>query len=201
MEGGGHKMRVTQKITPQISSSAKLSLDRVRLSGPSETTHTEVAVEVSAPPEPPKPNVAGIEYEVDGPSMKQWPHPIGSLILNINTIRSLAVFWLSRLSGDPLYRESGMRELASRIIDMVESRDVAEALRADVRSAWSEAVALDEVRQELANARSLPEGLVLEGRRENEQAPLIHDVKVLLEWNEKAVALAKRLGDLLEKLL
>ena len=201
---GGSKMRVTQNITPFIGASAKFSPKRVRMSGPTETTHTEVEAKTIDPEvTEAKVGVSGIHVGIDEPDAAQWPISVGGLVLNISTLRALAYYWLQKLTAAPIetIEQTSFDSIVEAILNVVAQSSVPEAIKASTADAWTEALSLDEVRRELACAYPRPEGLVLRGRQQNGQSPLLTDSQLLIKWNAEAVELAGRLAGILDTLL
>jgi hypothetical protein len=200
---GGHKMKLTQNLTPLIGTAAKFSPKGVRWAAPTETTHSQVEVKASGLPTPENPvSPSGIVLGLDEPDAAKWTQSVGSLILNINILTALARFWLQKLTGAAIdaVEQKSFEATIEDIRAVLVHATVAEDLRSKVDDAWAEALSLDEVRRELACARTQPEGLVLEGRRRKGQAPLITDVKQLNQWEGETIALATQLSGLLDEI-
>lgn len=201
---GAHKMKLTQNLTAFIGTGAQFSPKRVRLAGTTETTHTELDVKVSNPPaDKNAQSPAGIEVGVDEPDAMPWPHPVGSLILNVNVLPALALFWLQKLTNtsiETLEQESFEARVAG-VGRALAQAGVPEELRSRASEAWSDGLSLDELRKDVACARTQPEGLVIQSRQKNGQSPLISDPKQLEQWNAEVVDLVTRLSAMLDEVL
>ena len=198
-DDGGHRMRVTQNITPLIAESAQFTPTRIHFAGPSETRHEEVEIEVTKADEATQ---AGILATIDDPETSKWVQPLGSFLLNCNAIRHMSLFWLQKLSEKHLAAsldDSGFGDLVGEIEAAVDSLSIKYDLKEQCKAAWTEALALDEVRELLAGAATKPEGLACFDQRSDGKAPLVADLNKLNDLNQKCVDLARRLINLLDE--
>ena len=199
IENGKHAMRLTQKLTPIMSKSARMNISKIHFAGPTETTHDEVEVTVDKKNE----HVAGIEFAIDEPANAKWVHPLGSVILNCNALRYLSVYWLIRLTHTKAEDISSISfaDHVEQILGLVSQPNVPSDLQEQCKPAWQEALQLDEVRTMLAGCATQPEGLVPLDEWANGKAPAVSDLGRLIDVNKRAVELCRKLGGLLDELV
>lgn len=205
-QGGRYEMTVNQKLSPMIAAGVSFTLDKLNFSGPVPMQHSNVEVSIQRAERmvmegPPG---ARMEVEVDAPANAKWVHPYGSFMLNSNVFLPFSEFWLVNLLGSSLSVDArpSIRENVESIHAALVSRGIAAELVEKSRLAWKEAVDMEEVREIMALARTTPDGLVVDtrGRQGMQQQGGLSDVAKLVELNERAVALAKRIISLSEEL-
>jgi hypothetical protein len=198
-ESGGFEMQVTQSITPRLAAGVQITLSRISLQGPAGSSNSKPEISITKAAE----EKAGVLMAVDSPTTAGWAQPVGAFLLNINSMRALALFWLARLTGSARGKLSGIPLL--RAVEGIDAAIVAcgvpETLRQRCADAWRKVVEYDALRMSLAEAVTLPGGLVLLGEEQEGSAPSISDPSKLADLNKAAIDVANDLHRLLDEVL
>lgn len=198
-ESGVYEMNVTQSITPKLADGVQMTLSHIRLEGPADSINSVPDVSVTKAVD----ERAGVLKTIDSPSTAGWAQPVGAFLLNVNSMRALALFWLARLTGSARDQLSGTPLLrAVEDIDAaIANGGVPEALRHRCAEAWQRVVDYDALRTSLAEGVPLPEGLVLFGQERGGGALSISNPSNLADVNKSAMEVGNDLHRLLEEVL
>jgi hypothetical protein len=127
--GGKMNLQLNEVITPELALGASLSSlsfemwssgSSIQFATPEQAataTGKFVSAEVKT-----KSTDSGDVISVNDPAGDKWIRPVGSLILNCNAIRNLSLFWLERLTGEPVVAKEPaiLQPLVERILAAVE---------------------------------------------------------------------------------
>lgn len=198
-DDGGYRMKVNQKMTPKIGEKARMELDRVYLAGPTETTHSEPEIKIDKKEQ--SRSEAGVSLSVNDPEDGKWLLPLGRFLLNCNATRRLSIFWVQKLDKETRGEIFSFSENVEKIAEIVAREEVPKELRQKCNEAWEEAIQLDKVRQVLAGAATVPDGLVCFEDEPTDKSRLMNDINKLKDLNNQAVQLARTVTELLDELI
>lgn len=207
---GKMNFQFTESFTPQLGEGISLQLSSVQIwrggSG------INLASQLPAPLPPGKVEIKHVSQKgetrigstiisVDEPIVERWRQPMSALLLNTNSIRHMALFWIHRLGGENPYRVPAkpFPEIVRRIGRLLERARISDEVLEECRSNWAEAEALAKVCDKLCGGAVVPEGLVCFEERSGTDVPVVDDPKKIAELSDKAMNLARRLAELLTK--
>jgi hypothetical protein len=207
---GKMNTQFTGSLTPQLGEGISLQLSSIQIwrGGSGINLLPQVpsplpqgSFEITSVSQKGRTQIGDTIVSVDEPINERWRRPIYAFLMNTNSIRHMALFWIHRLGGEQPYRvpRAPFSKHVRRIERLLQRAKVSKEIRDECRSCWAEALALDNVRERVCRGAPAPEGLVCFDDRTSEGAPVIDDPKKVAEVSDKAMQLAKRLAELLTK--
>lgn len=142
---------------------------------------------------------AGEPVSVDDPAATAWATRISSLLMNVNTIKHVAIFWIAHLNNVSPYEISGTSfSKHVRIIKRLLRHTLAnEEFLQKASLLWDEALELDGISEVIIRGAPAAEGLVCFMNRTSKGSPIITDLNKVSALNEDALHLAKSLVSML----
>jgi hypothetical protein len=198
----------TESFTPQLGDGISLQLSSVQIWRGGSAIN--LAPQLPAPLPPGKVEIKHVSQKretrigstiisVDEPIVERWRQPISALLLNTNSIRHMALFWIHRLGGENPYKVpiKPFPEIVRRIGRLLRKARISEEVLEECRSSWAEAEALANVCDKLCSGAVVPEGLVCFEERSSINVPVVDDPKKIADLSDEAMGLAKKLAELL----
>lgn len=209
-DNGRFSVRVKDSITPEVGGGISFRLSSIQVWRGGSAIDVDASVS-----EPKKGDVEIVLAEgqddlgskerivsVDDLYTKNWASKISALLINMNAIKHMALFWICQLDERPPYQvpEKPFSMHVKMIQLFLLNSSVSTAFLKESKACWDEALALDEVSEAVIRGAPAPQGLICYTNRTSKGAPVISDPKKIDELNESAIRLATRLAELLETL-